>query len=311
MKTWMKALVCIVLFFSFLLSAIGYAVLTDNLSVSGVADIIPDVPDVYIRKVTPETSWGMTVNNTYGTTFFASIFGGGPATFTIEVVNVSDKGYVFERVINGFESGIEGVYVGTDVQYELSELSVLDEIAPNGGTLSFDITFSVPGGIETDNYVLIFNFVEKTGTEILPGNDEYDITFQYNNGQPNVTTQAHANEHLPRPETPVKNGYVFTGWYTDTTYTTAWNFEVDRVTGHMTLYAGWEAVAPTEYVVTFQPNNGDPNSVVVVPAGTLAPRPVMPAMEGYTFIGWYTDDACTNPWNFDTDKVNANMILYG
>ena len=143
MKTWMKAMVCIVLFFSFLLSAIGYAVLTDHLSVSGAVDIIPDVPDVYIRKVTPETSWGMTVNNTYGTIFFSSIFGGGPATFTIEVVNVSDKVYIFERVIDGAETGIEGVYAGSDIQYTLSGLSMLDEIAPNGGTLSFDITFSV------------------------------------------------------------------------------------------------------------------------------------------------------------------------
>ena len=311
MKAWTKALVCIILFFSFLVTAIGYATLTDHLTITGTVGVAPPAYDVYITHITPSRSAGVTVNNTSGTTMFSSVTGSGSATFTIDVINVSDKTYIFERVIDGAETGIEGVYAGSDIQYTLSGISMFDEIAPNGGTLSFDITITVPKGVTADNYVLVFNFVEKTGTEILPGHDEYDITFQYNNGQPNVTIQIHANEYIPRPETPVKNGYAFIGWYTDTTYTTAWNFEVDRVSSHMTLYAGWEAVAPTEYIVTFKPNNGGQNSVVVVPAGSLVPRPTMPTMEGYTFIGWYTDDACTNPWNFDTDKVNGNMILYG
>ena len=311
MKAWSKALVCIILFFSFLVTAIGYAALTDHLSITGTVGVTPPAYDVYITHVTPTSSAGITVNNTSGTTMFSSVTGSGTATFTIDVINVSDKIYIFERVIDGAETGIEGVYAGNDIQYKLSGISMFDEIAPNGGTRSFDVTITVPRGVTADNYVLIFNFVEKTGTEILPGHDEYDITFQYNNDQPNVTIQAHVNEYIPRPETPVKTGYAFMGWYTDITYTKAWNFEVDRVSGHMTLYAGWEPVAPTDYVVTFKPNNGGQNSVVVVPAGALVPRPTMPTMEGYTFIGWYTDEACTNPWNFDTDKVNANMILYG
>lgn len=30
----------------------------------------------------------------------------------------------------------------------------------------------------------------------------------------------------------------------------------------------------------------------------------------HTFLGWYTDAACTNPWDFDTDKVSGNITLY-
>lgn len=242
---------------------------------------------------------------------FASISGSGTATFTIDVINISDKIYIFERVIDGAATGVEGVYNGSDIKYTLSGISMLDEIAPNGGTLSFDITITVPRGVTTDNYVLIFNFVEKTGTEILPGNDEYEIIFHYNNGQPSTTIKAHIDEHIPRPETPVRSGYDFTGWYTDTTYTTAWNFEVDRITSHMTLYAGWQVTVPSEYVVTLNPNNGEPSTTTLVSAGTLIALPATPVREGYTFIGWYTNQACTTPWNFDTDKVNANMILYG
>lgn len=40
-------------------------------------------------------------------------------------------------------------------------------------------------------------------------------------------------------ETPVKEGWRFTGWYTDRACTARWS-ESDPVTGSMTLYAGWE-----------------------------------------------------------------------
>ena len=85
--------------------------------------------------------------------------------------------------------------------------------------------------------------------EILPGNDEYEITFKHNNGQPDKTALVHANDFVPRPETPTKAGYTFIGWYTDEAFTNAWNFEIDTVTGEMTLYAGWTKNAPTEYTV--------------------------------------------------------------
>lgn len=311
MKTWTKALVCITLFFGFFLATIGYATLIDYFSITGTANVKPPLYDVYITNITPSSSAGVVVNNFNGTTMFASVGGSGTATFTVDVINVSDKVYVFERVIDGAETGIEGVYAGSDIKYTLSGISMLDEIAPNNGTLSFDVTITVPRGVTAENYVLIFNFVEKTGTEVLPGNDEYDITFQYNNDQPNQTIKVHANERVPRPETPTREGYNFTGWYTDITYTNAWNFEIDLVTQHMTLYAGWERTAPSTYVVTFKPNNGEQSSVIVVPAGALVPRPTKPTMEGYTFIGWYVDAAYTTAWNFDTDKVSSNMMLHG
>ncbi len=51
-------------------------------------------------------------------------------------------------------------------------------------------------------------------------------------------------EKLAVPEAPVKEGYVFTGWYTDPTCKTPWNMETDTVIGSMTLYAGWEEKQP-------------------------------------------------------------------
>ncbi len=45
---------------------------------------------------------------------------------------------------------------------------------------------------------------------------------------------------------------------------------------------------------------------VIVSANSLLTKPKDPEKAGYTFNGWWT---AINPWNFETDRVNANMQL--
>ncbi|GHU75695.1 hypothetical protein FACS1894188_07030 [Clostridia bacterium] len=45
-----------------------------------------------------------------------------------------------------------------------------------------------------------------------------------------------------RPENPVRLGYVFGGWWTAQDLETEWDFDVDKVTQTMTLYAQWMPV---------------------------------------------------------------------
>ena len=44
---------------------------------------------------------------------------------------------------------------------------------------------------------------------------------------------------------PIRDGYTFDGWYRDTAYTNAWNFETDIITSNITLYAKWTPVSST------------------------------------------------------------------
>lgn len=46
-------------------------------------------------------------------------------------------------------------------------------------------------------------------------------------------------EKIIPPEEPIRDGYLFTGWYKDIDLTSLWDFENDKVQGNMTLYAGW------------------------------------------------------------------------
>ncbi|MDY3751279.1 InlB B-repeat-containing protein [Christensenella minuta] len=44
---------------------------------------------------------------------------------------------------------------------------------------------------------------------------------------------------IGEPEPPVKDGFIFGGWYTEPEAGRAWRFDVDTVHGDMTLYARW------------------------------------------------------------------------
>lgn len=47
-------------------------------------------------------------------------------------------------------------------------------------------------------------------------------------------------EKLQEPEKPTREGYTFTGWYSDIYLKHLWNFDEDTVKENMTLYAGWQ-----------------------------------------------------------------------
>ena len=66
----------------------------------------------------------------------------------------------------------------------------------------------------------------------------------------------------------------------------------------------------TKYEITFKPNNGDADQTMFVEKDHLIPPPADPVRDGYTFTGWYKDPTSLSPWNFATEKVSANTILY-
>ena len=55
---------------------------------------------------------------------------------------------------------------------------------------------------------------------------------------------------------------------------------------------------------------GAKDEVQTVAHGELAVRPTDPTYEGWTFLGWYTDDTFSTPYDFET-PVTADVTLYG
>ena len=177
---------------------------------------------------------------------------------------------------------------------------------------TFIYQWDFANNIVTNTMTLYAKFLPQTRT----------IHFQVNGGTtpcgmdflPNRTVMVGGK--IIDPGTLNRAYYTFGGWYTDPECTVSWNFATNTVTqpdeiigmDPMYLYAKW---TPTKYNVTFNANGGTPTPAMQsVAYGERADRPVTPTYSGNAFVGWYSDSALTNIWDFDNDKVTSVMTLY-
>lgn len=103
---------------------------------------------------------------------------------------------------------------------------------------------------------------------------------------------------------PEVEGYTFGGWYTDDTYDTEFDFNTP-ITSNTTVYAKWTA---KDYEVSFITEHGKaPTSQNVKYNGT-ATDPGKLSAEGYTFIGWYADEAHKTKFDFSTPITGDTKV---
>ena len=72
-------------------------------------------------------------------------------------------------------------------------------------------------------------------------NPGFTITFDSKGGTDVPAQNQMYGELLELPEPPTREGYTFTGWYTDYGCYAPWDVENAIIETDMTLYAGWEA----------------------------------------------------------------------
>ena len=148
-----------------------------------------------------------------------------------------------------------------------------------------------------------------TGTDELPNNplvcNKLEATFDPDNGEPTVTKFIDNDKNSKFAELvpePTKENYTFAGWYNGNE-----KFDFTTVpTGDVTLTAKWTA---NDYEVRFITEHGNaPTSQNVKYNGT-AKDPGTLTEEGYTFIGWYTDDTYDTEFDF-TQPITGNTTVY-
>lgn len=71
-----------------------------------------------------------------------------------------------------------------------------------------------------------------------------------------------------------------------------------------------EPATVVKYTVRFDSLGGSAVASVEANAGSTIAAPANPTRENYNFTGWYKNAACTEIWDFSTDKVNADTTLY-
>ena len=70
------------------------------------------------------------------------------------------------------------------------------------------------------------------------GNVRYTVSFETNGGNDIASKTVTKNSVIKEPESPIKDGFDFEGWYTDKGLKTKYDF-TEKVTKNFTLYAKW------------------------------------------------------------------------
>lgn len=116
----------------------------------------------------------------------------------------------------------------------------------------------------------IYGFAGSTAQTYATANSHpfhllYTVSFNAGEGSAVRDLYVESGHSFAAPTNPIRNGFLFTGWYTDEACTDLWDFDTDTVTDDMELHAGWApvltlAAAPSNsqiYVggrVTIMPN---------------------------------------------------------
>ena len=104
---------------------------------------------------------------------------------------------------------------------------------------------------------------------------------------------------------PPVEGFTFDGWYTDDIhYSTKFDFNTP-ITGDTKVYAKWTA---KDYEVSFITEHGKTPTSQNVPYNETADDPGKLTEEGYTFIGWYTDDTYDTEFDFRTPITGDTKV---
>ena len=133
----------------------------------------------------------------------------------------------------------------------------------------------------------------------------YTIAFDSNEGSTVPSLTQDYGTIINAPDNPAKTGYVFSGWHIDQELTQLYGFST-MPAENITLYAKWTIAIIT---MTFNSNGGSQIDPIIQTYGMAFSVPVQPIKEGYTFIGWYSDEELTKNYDFLTIPAE-DITLY-
>ena len=153
---------------------------------------------------------------------------------------------------------------------------------------------------DTTNAPNVLNLVAKWDI------NQYTVKFVSDHGSFEDQTIEHGGTIKPGELTiPDVDGYTFGGWYADEDRTIEFDF-TKPIKHNTTVYAKWTA---KDYEVSFITEHGDAPTSQNVPYNETADNPGKLTEEGYTFIGWYTDETYTKEFDF-TKPITSNTTVY-
>lgn len=233
-----------------------------------------------------------------------------PVTYTEDTINVYAKWEASELTVTYY------LAVGAEDPLEVQTYETGDAIIPA----------ALPEGFECDGWADADGnpLPAVMGTKSLvvyPKNlttKSYNLTFDANGGHfgddetnTSITSQVRYGSEIKRPDSPVRDGYVFAGWEP--------NVEAEMPNHDLTYTAKWET-APVDgetYSAVFLVD-GEPHAQYVLKEGDVIPVPADPQKFGYKFKGWEPEVPSTMPAHdvefvatWEVDKEFVTVIIGG
>lgn len=192
----------------------------------------------------------------------------------------------------------------------------------NSGTITGNITMYIPAGDKPNNYYTNNGTHEGEFIVYYTVTDEYPyvlnlyygggVDLDGRNGSGYLKWESNADdtmnvtlEDITNEVTVTKKGYTFAGWYSDEELTQPVTDPITLTSGTAKyLFAAWE-VSRAEITYTAVTKNYGQESSVSIAGGSVSSSETVNAMveavsgstitvnNGYTFKGWFTDEACT------------------
>lgn len=251
------------------------------------------------------------------------------ATITSSTYKAGENELRNALICNQYE--VDDPYQGFALQYrdnahiikvQANCISVKDAQVPWGKT-SGSITFKrVGSNLYYDNNFL----VDYTN---IPGPFTAPLTFGANLDEDGIprrfsiadfsvmnVTLTYSSSEIPNIILPIptRTGYVFDGWYTESTGGTKITTPSVAQLGNKTIYAHWIPESPTEYYIIYSGNGGTGSmSNQTIPYGTPTPLNTNTFTKtDATFNGWNTTPDGTGTSYSDGQTVTdiGNIVLY-
>lgn len=161
---------------------------------------------------------------------------------------------------------------------------------------NYEIVFDANGGE--------FEAAPAGGTPVTKpdSSDIYGYKYVYSHG-----------DYMNEITEPVRDNYIFTGWFTSLSDGKIWDFETSTVDGNLTLYARWEE-AYEDYDVTYKLNYEGAEDVILKTENGLALYEP-DERTGYKFNGWWYGNeengkiVLTEEYD-PSERLESDTVLY-
>ncbi|GEM_PF-629205 len=200
---------------------------------------------------------------------------------------------------------------------ELFDVQIVQFIDYNGYVLNVQHVLHGQSAIAPDNPVRIghsftgwsANFNTVTENMVVQAEysvDTYEIVFEPEGGsQPASIANVEYGTTVTLP-IPTKDGYVFSGWYYGPSVNDGQATNSTLITDDVTLYARWDI---GQYYIYFNSNGGSLVSPIIQNCNSIIIEPDQPSKFGYSFVGWFLDEALETPYIFDR-MPSEDISLY-